>query len=122
MMFQHPVDIREYQADPQLRLFGVKHQSDVPRQKAAILFFHGAGFSTNQVTPAQFQQHASTLASYGILAICVEYRPAAIEGLYSPIHSLAHARSAIRWVRRHAAELVSMKIILLQQAHQLEGS
>ncbi|GIQ69611.1 hypothetical protein XYCOK13_24350 [Xylanibacillus composti] len=104
-MFQVPVISRYYYSNPNLRLYQITGGRGSTERKSAILFFHGAGFSTNQVTPSQFQHHASVFASYGMLAFCVEYRPASVEGLYSPLTCLAHARAAIRWVRQHADTL-----------------
>ncbi len=104
-MFHIPVDSYTYRTDPILRLFVARDNRKRSQRQPAILFFHGAGFSTNQVTPSQFQHHAAVFASLGMRAICVEYRPAHVEGRYSPMQCLSHARSAIHWVRQHADAL-----------------
>ncbi|WP_169834318.1 alpha/beta hydrolase [Paenibacillus donghaensis] len=73
--------------------------------RPAILFFHGAGFTTHKKRPEQFQHHAAHFASLRFVAICVEYRPPSREGLFSPLESLSHAKSAVRWVRSNASVL-----------------
>lgn len=75
------------------------------KDKAVIVFFHGAGFSTNKVTAAQFYHHAEHFAAKGFVTVCAEYRPLTVEGLFSPIESLKNAKSSIRWIREHAKTL-----------------
>lgn len=71
----------------------------------AIIFFHGAGFTNNKVTPRQFQQHALHFASLGMVTILAEYRPLEVEGRFSPMDSIMNAKSAIRWTRENARDL-----------------
>lgn len=87
-----------------LRLF-IYANPEFMKVRPAILFFHGAGFSTNKVKPNQFQNHANHFASLGYVSICVEYRPLQVEGLFSPIDCILHAKSAIRWVRNKSSSL-----------------
>jgi acetyl esterase len=104
-MFNFPVEERVYVKTEKygdLRLF-IFHPSIMNESKPAIIFFHGAGFSTNKVKPNQFQYHADHFSSLGFISICVEYRPSSIEGLFSPIESIKHARSAIRWIRSQSS-------------------
>jgi acetyl esterase len=100
-LFNFPVEERVYlktEKFGELRAF-IFNSSKVNEVNPAIIFFHGAGFSTNKVKPNQFQYHADHFSSLGFVSICVEYRPSNVEGLFSPIESIKHARSAIRWVR-----------------------
>lgn len=87
-----------------LKLFVMKPEN--PKHHCtAMVFFHGAGFTGNKVTPSQFKPHALHFLSLGMVCILVEYRPSALEGLFSPIESLMNAKSAIRWIRGHYSEL-----------------
>lgn len=67
-----------------------------------IVFFIGSGWV--QGNPEQFFPHASYFASRGMVAICAEYRLQAVHGT-TPFECVKDGRSAIRWVRAHAAEL-----------------
>jgi len=71
---------------------------------SAMIFFHGAGFTNNKVTPSQFQQHALHFASLGMVTILAEYRPLEVEGRFSPIECIMNAKSAIRWTRENASD------------------
>ncbi|WP_225446161.1 alpha/beta hydrolase [Paenibacillus rhizovicinus] len=55
-------------------------------------------------TPADFQHHAAYLASKGVVAICVDYRNGHDEG-FTPIQAICDVKSAVRWVREHAADI-----------------
>lgn len=89
--------------DVELRLFIFKPADwRAEDRRPAIVFFFGGGWRSG--TPAQFAPHAKHLAGRGLVAICAQYR----------VHSrhkaqvsdcVADAKSAIRWVRGHAAEL-----------------
>jgi acetyl esterase/lipase len=71
-------------------------------RRPAVVFFFGGGFRSG--APTQFYPHSAYLASRGLVAISAEYR---IKNTYStnPEQSVSDAKSAIRWVRAHAAEL-----------------
>ena len=71
-------------------------------RRAAIVFFFGGGWVGG--TPTQFYPHSRYLASRGMVAISAQYRTRGSHGT-SPQECVADAKSAIRWVRRHAAEL-----------------
>lgn len=76
------------------------HRPDRP--VAGIVFFHGGGFNIG--APANFYAQASYLARRGLVAISVEYR------IRSRHHTtqreaIQDAFSALRWVRRHVADL-----------------
>jgi len=73
-----------------------------PDLRAAIVFFFGGGW--NSGTPAQFYPQCGYLAGRGMVAISAEYR---IRSLHhtSPAECVKDAKSAVRWIRQHAAEL-----------------
>jgi acetyl esterase/lipase len=68
----------------------------------AIVFFFGGGW--NGGTPGQFEHQCRYLASRGMVAIAADYRVKSRQGA-KPVQCVADARSAIRWVRAHAARL-----------------
>jgi len=70
----------------------------------AVVFFHGGGWVGGPLF--QFDPQASHLASRGMVAVQVEYRlvPAGDKG-GPPLVCIQDAKSAMRWVRFHAAEL-----------------
>jgi acetyl esterase/lipase len=77
---------------------GHKAEANAP----AIVFFFGGGWKSG--TPTQFEHHCKDLAKRGMVAITVEYRvssrhPVKVEDC------VEDAKSAMRWVRAHAAEL-----------------
>jgi acetyl esterase len=72
-------------------------------RRPAIVFFHGGGWTGG--TPAQFARQAKHLAARGMVAFSVSYRFASKENTAPPIDCIQDAKSALRWVRAHAAEL-----------------
>ena len=72
--------------------------------RPAIIFFHGGGWTSGSVV--QFNTQSLALAARGMVAIDVEYRlipkPPVMD---SPRICVEDAKSAIRWVREHAAQL-----------------
>ena len=76
--------------------------SAAPAPQPAIVFFFGGGW--NGGTPTQFYPQCAHLSSRGMVAISAEYRTHSQHGT-SPYECVADAKSAIRWVRTHAAEL-----------------
>ncbi|TWU50600.1 Acetylxylan esterase precursor [Rubripirellula tenax] len=68
----------------------------------AIVFFFGGGWSSG--TPRQFFQQARTLADEGMVAFSAEYRVKK-RNKTTPFESVKDAKSAVRWIRIHAAEL-----------------
>ncbi len=76
------------------------HQSTDSRP--AIVFFFGGGWSSG--TPKQFFQQAKALADLGMVAIAADYRVFNRQKT-SPFESVADAKSAIRYMRRNAADL-----------------
>ncbi len=69
----------------------------------AIVFFFGGGWVGG--TPKQFLKQSEYLASRGMVGIRVEYRVIPKGDKGPPILCCADAKSALRYVRSHAAEL-----------------
>ncbi len=67
-----------------------------------IVFFHGGGWNNGH--PRQFYPHCRYLASRGMVAISAEYRLGQRHGT-TPFECVADGKSALRWLRAHAAEL-----------------
>ncbi len=88
------LDLNAYIFDPP------GHTTNRPRP--AIVFFFGGGWRSG--TPAQFRPQAERLASRGMVAICADYRVASRHGVVAK-DCVEDAKSAIRWVRVHAARL-----------------
>ncbi|MDA3962449.1 MAG: alpha/beta hydrolase [Planctomycetota bacterium] len=68
----------------------------------AIVLFFGGGWIGG--TPSQFYPQAQHLADQGMIAICAEYRVRDRHGT-SPFDCVADGKTAMRYVRSHAAEL-----------------
>jgi len=73
-----------------------------PKNRPAIVFFFGGGWTNG--SPAQFEQHCRYLATRGIVAITADYRVSSRQNV-KPVDCVADAKSAVRWVRTHAARL-----------------
>ncbi|QDU88860.1 Carboxylesterase NlhH [Pirellulimonas nuda] len=71
-------------------------------RRPAIVFFFGGGW--NGGDPKQFYQQAEALAGQGMVAFSAEYRVKS-RNKTTPLECVKDAKSAIRWVRQHAAEL-----------------
>lgn len=72
-------------------------------RRPAIVFYHGGGWTGG--TPAQFNETAAYFASRGLVCVQVEYRLLKGDPKAPPIPCIRDARSALRWVRAHAAAL-----------------
>ena len=70
-------------------------------KRPGFVFFHGGGWTGG--TPTVLYPQAKALAARGMVAISAQYRLA--EKGKAPETSVNDARSAMRWVRSHAAEL-----------------
>lgn len=70
--------------------------------RPAIVFFFGGGWRNGN--PSQFEPHCRFLASRGMVACSAEYR---IKSKHktTPFECVADGKSAVRWIRSHAAEL-----------------
>ncbi len=71
-------------------------------RRPAIVFFFGGGWSGGSTK--QFYQQAKVMAGQGMLAISADYRVKS-RNKTTPFECVKDAKSAIRWVRAHAAEL-----------------
>ena len=80
----------------------IHYPEKVKKRHAAIIFFHGGGW--NNGTAEQFLPQSEYLASQGMVAIRASYRLKNVHGT-SPKEALEDAKSAIRFLRRHAKEL-----------------
>ena len=83
------------------------HVYDPPRhslehKRPAIVFFFGGGW--NGGSPAHFSRHSRYLADRGMVAICADYRTKGKHGT-PPSTCVKDGKSALRWVRTHAAQL-----------------
>jgi Esterase/lipase len=74
---------------------------DVSHPRPCIVLFHGGAFTRGD--PSQFYPQAKHLAERGMVAVSAQYR---LNKERAQIDAcIADAKSAIRWVRGHAAEL-----------------
>ena len=71
-------------------------------RRPAIVFFFGGGWVGG--TPTQFYPHSRYLASRGMGGGQRQYRTRSSHGT-SPVECVADGKSAVRWMREHAAEL-----------------
>ena len=71
-------------------------------KRPAIVFFFGGGWTNGKIS--QFEPQAEYLAGRGMVAVRADYRVKSRHGV-SPPDCVEDAKSAIRWVRQHAAEL-----------------
>lgn len=68
----------------------------------AIVFFFGGGWTGG--SPRQFFPHCEYLASRGMVAMSAEYRIKSKHNT-TPFECVKDGKSAVRWIRAHAAEL-----------------
>jgi acetyl esterase len=100
-----PSKIVEYKSvgDVTLDLHVFNPENHKPTDKTpAIVFFFGGGW--NGGTPSQFYNQSEYLASRGMVAICAQYRTKKDHNT-SPRECVKDGKSAVRWIRAHAAEL-----------------
>ena len=89
------------QGELNLYVFYPDHQK--PEQPTpAIVFFFGGGWVSG--SPSQFYPQCAYLASRGMVAIAADYRTKQKHGT-SPQECVKDGKSALRWIRAHAAEL-----------------
>jgi len=89
-------------AEGELYLYVFQPQKGRQQNRPAAVFFFGGGW--NGGTPKQFEEHASYLASRGMVGIVADYRVKSRQGT-TPFECVKDGKSAIRWVRVHAGEL-----------------
>jgi len=85
-----------------LSLYIFEPAGPAQKNRPAIVFFFGGGW--NSGTPAQFEPQCRALAARGIVAITADYRVATRQKA-KPVDCVADAKSAVRWLRTHAARL-----------------
>ena len=83
-----------------LHIFQPQVKRDGP--VAAIVFFFGGGWVNG--TAAHFYYQSRHLADRGMVVVCAEYRIFSIHGT-TPYECVIDGKSAMRWVREHAADL-----------------
>ena len=100
-----PDKVVDYKAAPkqplQLHIFHPPGFKPTDKRPAIVLFF-GGGWSGNN--PKQFYPQAEYLAARGMVAICVTYRSNS-KYKTKPYDCVEDGKSAIRYVRGHAAKL-----------------
>lgn len=87
--------------DLYLHIFAPEGHAATDKRPAAVFFF-GGGW--NGGTPKQFEPHARYLASRGMVAMVADYRVKSRQGT-SPFECVKDGKSAVRWIRDHAAKL-----------------
>ena len=103
-----PVQMREvvYKTTPQgelkLHVFSPGREAQAAVQRPCVVFFFGGGWKSGSFK--QFVPQAEYLASRGLVTACADYR-ILNEHKTLPDKAVEDAKSAIRWVRGHAAEL-----------------
>jgi acetyl esterase len=70
--------------------------------RPAIVFFFGGGW--NAGSPRQFYPQARAMSDQGMVAFAADYRVASRHQT-SPLECVQDGKSAVRWIREHAAEL-----------------
>ena len=86
----------------ELALYIFEPAGPAQENRPTIVFFFGGGWSSG--SPAQFEPQCRALAARGIVAITADYRVATRQKA-KPLDCVADAKSAIRWLRTHAARL-----------------
>jgi acetyl esterase/lipase len=71
-------------------------------KRPAIVFFFGGGWTNGNVK--QFESQATHLARRGMVAARADYRVKSRHGV-TPKECVEDAKSAVRWLRQHAAKL-----------------
>jgi len=74
----------------------------VKTNRPAIVFFFGGGWTSG--SPKQFEQQCRHFAARGMVAMTADYRVKSRQGV-KPAECVADAKSCLRWVRAHAAQL-----------------
>lgn len=87
----------------ELHLYVLSPEGAPSALRPAIVFFHGGGWVGGQ--PTQFSHHAEHFVKRGAVVVQVEYRLLPRSGKEPPTKCAQDAKSAMRWVRSHAADL-----------------
>lgn len=87
----------------ELSLYVSKPEAWSPEQKRpAVVFFHGGGWTGG--APGQFTEHASYLASRGMVCFQVEYRLLDKKRKEPPVVCTEDAADAMRWIRGRCSQ------------------
>ncbi len=85
-----------------LYLYLLRPEGENKKPLSAIVYFFGGGWVTGSV---EYQiANAAWFRDHGIIGITADYRTKSKHGI-SPVECIKDAKSAIRYVRMHAAEL-----------------
>ena len=96
--------VYKHVGDRELKLFVVAPPDAKPTdRRPALVFFHGGGWTGG--APTQFNPQSAYLASRGLVCVQVAYRLLDKTDQAPPLVCVQDAKSAMRWVRSHAAEL-----------------
>lgn len=90
-----------YKAELKLHIFNPKGHKSIDK-RPAIVFFFGGGWMGG--TPRQFYQQAKNFADLGFVAMSAEYR-VINKHKTTPFECVKDGKSAVRWIRQHAAKL-----------------
>jgi len=85
----------------ELKLFIYTPDQSFEAPYPAVVFFFGGGWETGDV--GQFSAHSRHLASRGVVGITAQYRIKTKHNT-SPQDAMEDAKSAIRWIRKHAGD------------------
>ncbi len=96
------VEVYKQLGDVKLTLHLFEPPGSPAKDRPAIVFFFGGGW--NSGNPSQFEQHCRYLAARGMVAITADYRVASRHQV-KVAACVADAKSAVRWLRQHAARL-----------------
>jgi acetyl esterase len=84
-----------------LHVFKPKNHK-LTNKRPAIVFFFGGGWMGGRQT--QFYQQAKSFAAHGLVAMSADYRVIR-KHKTTPFECVKDGKSAVRWIRQHAAEL-----------------
>ena len=87
--------------DIELKMHIFEPPRTTKRSGAAVVFFFGGGWVGG--SPSQFFPQCRYLASRGMVAMSAEYRVRSKHNT-TPFEGVRDGKSAVRWVRFHAAE------------------
>jgi len=90
--------------ETKLRMFWIQPSDLKPGQKrTAVVWIHGGGWMGG-ITET-FLPHTRYFASRGAVGFCIDYRLVKADGSSTVADCLTDCKSAIRYIREHAAEL-----------------
>ena len=88
----------------EVKLFYIKpNNNQDAKNRTAVVWIHGGGWTGGSTE--SFFPHARYFASRGAVGFCIQYRLVKSDGSVTVGDCLADCKSAIRYIREHAAEL-----------------